>query len=42
MRQLLEGEGIRIDENQILDFQRVFWDPVKELDDTGLPYPGND
>lgn len=42
MRQLLEGEGIRVEGDQILDFERVFWDPVKELDEPGLPYPEND
>lgn len=31
MKELLENEGIVIEENQIKDFDRVFWDPVKEL-----------
>ena len=31
MKELLESEGVRIDENQILDFDSVFWDPMKEL-----------
>ena len=31
MQQLLESEGIHIKENQIQNFDRVFWDPSKEL-----------
>lgn len=31
MQQLLESEGIRIEDNQIINFDEVFWDPVKEL-----------
>ena len=31
MQQLLENEGVLVDENQIQDFEKVFWDPMKEL-----------
>lgn len=31
MQQLLENEGIVVVDNQIQDFQKHFWDPVKEL-----------
>jgi methylated-DNA-protein-cysteine methyltransferase-like protein len=31
MKQLLESEDIRIENDQILDFSSVFWDPVKEM-----------
>ena len=31
MQNLLESEGIVIIENQILNFEKVFWDPAKEL-----------
>ncbi len=31
MQNLLENEGIKISDNQILDFETVFWDPLKEL-----------
>ena len=31
MQQLLENEGIEIIDNQILDFEKHFWDPGKEL-----------
>lgn len=31
MQQLLENEGIKVKDNQIQDFEKVFWDPVKEL-----------
>ncbi|RNC92571.1 MAG: MGMT family protein [Allomuricauda sp.] len=31
MQQLLENEGIKVEDNQILDFQAHFWDPMTEL-----------
>ena len=31
MQQLLESEGIKVINNQIQDFETVFWDPPKEL-----------
>ncbi|MAU17401.1 MAG: cysteine methyltransferase [Muricauda sp.] len=31
MQQLLENEGIQVKDNQIVDFQKHFWDPAKEL-----------
>ncbi|MCB0429023.1 MAG: MGMT family protein [Flavobacteriales bacterium] len=31
MQQLLENEGITVEDDQILDFKKVFWDPVTEL-----------
>ena len=31
MQQLLENEGIIVIENQIQNFERVFWDPTEEL-----------
>ena len=31
MQQLLENEGIRLVYNQIQDFEKVFWNPLKEL-----------
>ncbi len=31
MQQLLESEGIKVKGNQIQNFDRVFWDPMKEL-----------
>lgn len=31
MQQLLESEGIEIQENKIVNFQEIFWDPSKEL-----------
>ncbi|NKI31601.1 MGMT family protein [Croceivirga thetidis] len=32
MQQLLENEGVKVVDNQIVDFQKHFWDPIKELD----------
>lgn len=31
MQQLLESEGVIVKENQIQNFETVFWDPSKEL-----------
>ncbi len=31
MQQLLENEGVVIKENQIQDFEKLFWDPMREL-----------
>lgn len=31
MKELLENEGIRLKGDQIIDFQKYFWDPAKEL-----------
>lgn len=31
MQQLLEEEGVQVKELQILDFEKHFWDPMKEL-----------
>jgi methylated-DNA-protein-cysteine methyltransferase related protein len=32
MQELLENEGVKIIDDQIIDFDKVFWDPLKELD----------
>lgn len=31
MQQLLENEGVEVIDNQIQNFESVFWDPLKEL-----------
>lgn len=31
MQQLLESEGIKVVNNQVQNFDKVFWDPSKEL-----------
>ena len=31
MAQLLESEGINVVDNKIIDFEKHFWDPLKEL-----------
>ena len=33
MQQLLENEGIKVKKNQIVDLDKYFWDPVKEIKD---------
>lgn len=34
MQQLLESEGIKVKENQVQEFQKIFWDPNIELAET--------
>jgi methylated-DNA-protein-cysteine methyltransferase-like protein len=31
MQELLESEGIRIEDDKVVDFKKIFWDPSKEL-----------
>jgi methylated-DNA-protein-cysteine methyltransferase related protein len=31
MQQLLEQEGVKVVDFKVVDFDRVFWDPMKEL-----------
>ena len=31
MQELLESEGIRVEEDRVLNFRSVFWDPNTEL-----------
>lgn len=31
MQQLLEKEGIKVEEDTVVDFKQLFWDPVIEL-----------
>lgn len=31
MQQLLENEGVVVKDNQIQDFENLFWEPIKEL-----------
>lgn len=31
MRQLLENEGIKIENDKVIDFKKHFWDPSEEL-----------
>ncbi len=31
MQQLLENEGVVVKDNQIQDFDNLFWEPIKEL-----------
>jgi methylated-DNA-protein-cysteine methyltransferase-like protein len=32
MQQLLENEGIKVEDDQVVDFERLYWDPNKELE----------
>jgi methylated-DNA-protein-cysteine methyltransferase-like protein len=31
MQELLESEGIKVENNQVVDFDKHFWDPMTEL-----------
>ncbi|WP_459211455.1 MGMT family protein [Aquimarina rhabdastrellae] len=31
MQQLLENENVKVEDNQVVDFENIFWDPLKEL-----------
>lgn len=31
MQELLEADGVRVENDQVVDFEKVFWDPEKEL-----------
>ena len=31
MQELLEKEGIKIKDDQVIDFEKLFWDPLSEL-----------
>lgn len=31
MQRRLEKEGVKVEDNQVVDFDRLFWDPAKEL-----------
>jgi methylated-DNA-protein-cysteine methyltransferase related protein len=31
MKQLLESEGIKVENDRVTEFERLFWDPAKEL-----------
>lgn len=32
MQELLENEGVRISDDQVVEFRKLFWDPLKEMD----------
>jgi methylated-DNA-protein-cysteine methyltransferase-like protein len=32
MEQLLESEGVKVEDNKVVDFKKVFWEPAVELE----------
>ena len=32
MQQLLENEGIKVENDKVLDFKKIYWDPAIELE----------
>ena len=40
MKELLESEGVKVEDDAVVDFEKLFWDPVRELDfDQNPPKP---
>jgi methylated-DNA-protein-cysteine methyltransferase-like protein len=35
MQELLESEGVEVIDDRVVDFDRLFWDPLVELEDAG-------
>lgn len=31
MQQILESEGVKVKDNKVCDFEKIFWDPIKEI-----------
>jgi methylated-DNA-protein-cysteine methyltransferase-like protein len=31
MQELLESEGIKVEDDRVIDFKKIFWDPSREL-----------
>jgi methylated-DNA-protein-cysteine methyltransferase-like protein len=31
MQELLENEGVKVENNQVIDFEKRFWNPMTEL-----------
>ena len=31
MQEKLESEGVKISEDKVMDFEKIYWDPMKEL-----------
>ncbi len=31
MQELLEAEGIKVEDDRVVDFKKLFWDPLEEL-----------
>ncbi len=39
MQELLENEGVKIDKDCVADFDKLFWDPFKELNINNFQFP---
>lgn len=33
MQELLESEGVKVKDDHVVDFEKLYWDPAKELED---------
>jgi methylated-DNA-protein-cysteine methyltransferase-like protein len=32
MQELLEKEGVKVEKDKVVEFEKLFWDPAKELE----------
>jgi methylated-DNA-protein-cysteine methyltransferase-like protein len=32
MQELLQAEGVMVDQNKVVNFQEVFWNPIEDMD----------
>jgi methylated-DNA-protein-cysteine methyltransferase related protein len=32
MQELLQSEGVQVEENKVLNFKKVFWNPIEDMD----------
>ncbi len=32
MQELLEADGVEVKDDKVMDFKKIFWDPMKELE----------
>lgn len=39
MQELLEAEGVRVENDRVVDFDRLFWSPAAELGDDWEAFP---
>jgi methylated-DNA-protein-cysteine methyltransferase-like protein len=36
MQELLESEGVKVEDDQVVDFQKLFWNPAEEPDNIDI------
>ena len=38
MQEMLEAEGVRVEDNRVIDLDKHFWHPVEDLGEDGEPF----